>query len=383
MNAYADFRRALYVWESESALKILEYGPVPYGYNLLVIDDNTAAALDIPLQKYINHIQNKLTEPDKIQLNSTVNAFVAKYNASLDNFRDSDEFWEATFSTNLNGFKGLSSFSLFNPPVNDALGFMPRVPNQHKSASCLVGVYPGSSTLWNDNYNSSTDPDSLSFRKSAMMFSVTRTRCATTWDISKTSIKLRSGSCKERDAVNPKIATSVLDEGLLSPYPLDTLPMLSNTIGYVELRDPSSPVRMPTYVTSIVMSYWARAAFMIPLMNRKIPDTIYEPIGQEKMKWTKLTLKNEWWLYVVLSIQPGIAVVAIIARYALRKTPIGTGFGSIALLAGADNISIGLLDGAAFSGKLQAPVTLKVNPNKLQVNPNTKLESIQYIFKKE
>lgn len=390
MNAYADFQQALYVSgpnTSESPLKKLELeqGPVPYGYNLLLIDNTTAAALDIPLQDYINDTQQKLSGLDNMQLTSTVYAFVAKYNPSLDNFRDSDEFWDETFSLNLDGFKGLSSFSLFNPPTKDALGFMPRVPNQHESASCLVGIYPGSSTFWNDDYNSTTDPDSLSFRKSSMMFSVTRTRCNATWDISKTSIKLRNGTCEDREAANPKPATNVLDEALLFPYPIDTLATFSNTIGYVELRNASSPDRMPTYVTSVVMSYWARAAFMIPLMtNRNFLDTKYNPINEQKMKWTKSTLKNVWWLYFILAIQPGIAIVAIIATYALRETPIGEGFGSIALLAGIDttnSASMATLQGAAFSGKLQTPVTLQV-----QVHSNAQPgqpDRIQYSFQKE
>jgi hypothetical protein len=384
MSGYADFQQALNESQydaSKSPSKKLEQGrPIPYGYNLLLINDSTAAALDIPLQRYVNNTQNKLTGLDKIQLTSTVNAFVANYNASLDNFRDSDKFWNDTFSANLIGFKGLSSFSLFNPPANDSLGFMSKVPNQHESASCLVGVYPNSSTFWNDDYSSPTHPESLSFRKSSMMFSVTRTRCTATWDITKTSVKLRNGTCEERDALSSKTATNVLDDSMLSPYPLDTLAMLSNTIGYIELRNSSSPDRMPTYVVSVVMSYWARAAFMIPRMDtKKFPDTEYMPINEQKMKWTKSTLGDVGWLYAILAIQPGIAVIAIILKYALRKTPIGTGFGSIALLAGidtADRVSLDLLQGAAFSGKLQAPVTLEVNPDNRQ-------ECIRYTFHEE
>lgn len=252
-NAYAEFQQAvssgITVLDSISLLK------APYGYNLLILNTTSAAALDVPWPEYISWHQSRLVEQERLRISSSVNAFVATYNTSLDTFRENDTFWEETFAYNRDGFIGMTSFSLFDPPAKNALGFMPRVPNQQESAACLLGVYPGSSTFWSDYYNSSTSQDSVLFRNYSKMFSVTRTRCNATWVISKTSIKLTSGSCADRKLDHITIATDILDHPYLHPYPLDTLPVLVKIIGDLQKTQPKSLWRMPTYVSSVVMSY--------------------------------------------------------------------------------------------------------------------------------
>lgn len=259
----------------------------------------------------------------------------------------------------------MTSFSLFNPPANEALGFMPRVPNQHESAACLLGIYPGSSTFWSAYYNSTTSQDSLLFRKYSMMFSVTRTRCNATWIISKTSIKLASGSCADRKRDHITVATDVLGEPLLYPYPLDTLPVLSKTIGDLKKEHPDSPWTMPKYASSVVMSYWARAAFMLGGdIKTKFSDILYIH-ESEKIISIRATLKPHAALYFILTIQPALAIFAFVVGRFLYKIPIERGFGAASILPGIDSETPGELQQTALSGKpiRSMRVDVHIDPN--------------------
>lgn len=357
-NAYTDFQ-----WDVSSGIVVLpdlSLQNAPYGYNLLILSPTSAAALDVPMPDYVSWHQSRLVKQEQLRISSSVNAFVATYNTSLETFRENDTFWEETFAYNRIGFNGMTSFSLFDPPANNALGFMPRVPNQQESASCLLGIYPGSSTFWTAYYNSATSQDSIIFRNHSMMFSVTRTRCNATWVISKTSIRLVSGSCADRKRDHITIATDVLDNPLLYPYPLDTLPVLVKTIGDLEKRAPKSTWRMPTYVSSVVMSYWARAVFMFPLMTgTSFNDIRYKPEHEEILS-TRATLKARKVLYFVLAIQPILGLLAFGTGFVFYKIPTGPGFGVASILAGIDTTTLEQLEGAALSGESSKPIGLDI-----------------------
>ncbi|KAF2123118.1 hypothetical protein BDV96DRAFT_561991 [Lophiotrema nucula] len=194
-----------------------------------------------------------------------------------------------------------------------------------------------------------------------MMFTVTRTLCHASWTINKTSIRLDSGQCENRLQDGLRVATDVLDNDLLAPFPLDVLPLLSKAIGNLEKLHPNSTWRMPTYVSSVVMSYWARAVFMIPLLpNTRFVDVSYGPMNEETSS-TRATLKSQPGLYVILGIQPVLGISAYFIGLALYRIPIGPGFGLISILAGVDRGTLDVLNGAALSGKAKEAVAVKVN----------------------
>ena len=360
-NAYADFQLAMLSGKDVLPTTMPQQA-TPYGFNLLLLSNTSAAALDVPTPEHISSLQSGLIEQEKLSISTSVNAFVATHNTSLEMDRENDTFWEETFAYNRNGFKGMTSFELFDQ-ANDAIGFLPEVPNQHESAACLLGIYPGSDTFWSDYYNSTTSHDSLLFRNYSMMFSVTRTRCNATWVLKKTSIQLASGSCADRKLDKITVATDIFEDSLLNPYPLDALPVFVHTIGDIEQFKPDNPWRMSTYVSSVVMSYWARAVFMFPLMTKKkFTDVLYSP-PSEAIISTRATLKASGALYFILALQPALGILALVAGLILHKTPIGTGFGVVSILAGVDTETLDELEGATLSGKPIEPIRLDVNIN--------------------
>lgn len=307
-NAYADFQRI--VSSDIGVLPDLSLQNVPFGYNLFILNIISAAALDVPMPDYISSHQSRLVEQKQLRIISNVNAFVATYNTSLETFRENDIFWKKTFAYNRVGFIKMISFSLFDPSVNNALGFMPRIFNQQKKTSCLLRIYSDSFTFWIVYYDSFTFQDSILFRNYSMMFSVIRIRCNATWAINKTSIRLTSDSCADRKLNHIIIATNVLNDSLLYPYLLDTLSVFVKTIEDLEKRKPKNTWRMPTYVNSIVISYWARAVFMIPFMNeKKFNDIRYEP-EHKKIYSTKAIFKAHEVLYFVVTIQSILGLFA-------------------------------------------------------------------------
>lgn len=65
-NAYADFHLA--VTKGEQGLPtIRSQQAAPYGHNLLLLSENSAVALDMPLPAYTSSLQSGLVEPDKLK----------------------------------------------------------------------------------------------------------------------------------------------------------------------------------------------------------------------------------------------------------------------------------------------------------------------------
>lgn len=166
--------------------------PMAYGYNTLLLDNSSAALLDMPLPDYILSIQQTLKGADFWNISATVNATVARYNTSTEAYKDNDLFWQETInSSSSGGMGGLSSFELFN---GYALGLLPGIPNDPNGAYCLIGTY-NSTLFWTGFFNDLSSPDAVTFRSSALIFNIRREICAGTWQINRTAIFLLEGSC--------------------------------------------------------------------------------------------------------------------------------------------------------------------------------------------
>ena len=75
---------------------------------------------------------------------------------------------------------------------------------------------------------------------------------------------------------------------------------------------------------------------------------------------TKPTMNSSSILYFVFAVQPFLALVALIAAWAYYRTPLDSGFGMVAILAGVRHESLRLLWGASMSGDLSKPVRMKI-----------------------
>jgi hypothetical protein len=322
--------------------------PIPYGYNILLLSDSSAAILDLPTNTYLDTMRAEFEAEETWRVSAPVTAYVATRNsASADSLRINDTYWQTALNASE---RGLTSYWLARD-ANTYIGMLPVA----SEASCWMAVYKGGPISQSMYSKSISEANVIGFRQTAELFRLHRLLCYATWQISATGMRLLSGQCDERSEGKVSQAGLVdpIQRNLLTPSPSSSLPHVFWS--FVDQR-PNSPWLMPTYAVSIVTSYWARALYMVE--ENQIPGYSYNGTN-EQIYSTRQTLDAVSGLFICLIIQPVLTVVAFLLK-AWVFLPIGSGFGLIAVLAGIARSTLGILAGAGFSGVLQKPVKLEI-----------------------
>jgi len=323
--------------------------PLAYGYNTLLLSNDSAAILDIPTSSYISALQSQMSADEVLDITASVDAYVATYNTTTTmTLRTDDALWVNAISSSVNnGFGGLSTMYLYQG-MGARIGMLPFGSNNQM----LFALYYNS-TDWGGMYfhTDPDDPEFVPFRSRAQMYSLKRARCRGHWTLNTTSILLLDGSC---DSATP-VSSSVLLEPNMCPFPYDILPSLAHTYSYFANNKMDAVWLQATYAMSVVTMYWARGEYIL----YTIGGLSYAPID-ENIVSTRSTLRPERLLYLVLAVQPVLTVLGFVVAVWLYKVPIGTGFGIISILSGVDPASLSLIQGAGLSGELREAVKLDI-----------------------
>ncbi|KAI0894999.1 hypothetical protein F4806DRAFT_471406 [Annulohypoxylon nitens] len=339
---------------------------IPYGYNLLLLGNESAAALDLPDPSYIDSIQGILRDTESWTISASVYGLVSRINYTVESLRSDDDFWEHLLDDTSGGFLGLSSFGLFSN--SKSIGMLPFLPNQYKEASCFLGVYGPSATFWNGYYRNATDPDVQTFRNYTSQFTTHRQLCHATWKITKSSISLQDGDCPlDEEHINSAIFSST-NARLFAPFVLDSLPILSHSLGSFDLFQSriQSPWKIPSYALAVATTYWSRSVYLLfngnfDRINRATlsSDFVYAPMN-ETITSTVNTVRADPLLYFIFAIQPFITVFLLIFNTICYSKPFGEGFNLVSIIAGLDPSGLPLLSGAGFSGELKQPIIMSI-----------------------
>ena len=341
-----------------------------YGYNTLLLNNESAALLDLPLPDYVSLIQAGLKGNDTWRLSATVNATVTRYNTSFDSFKYNQTSREKIFGTS-----DVTAFQAFDRN-NFNIGYLPGISTQDDGHSCFLCHFR-SNVNWVSSINLSS-PDGVSFQSAARMFNTRRERCSGVWSINNTAVSLVNGNCS-----GTRTNETMLSNYDFTPFPIDTLSVLVHSLyGYADERK-ESPWLVPAFTTAVASAYWARFAQMLPqiMETNQVPQSEYNYTATDELIIaTTATLDARWLLYLLLAIQPVLTALMFILVATLNSSPIGKGFGIAAVLSGIDKDSLDLLSGAAFSGKLERPVRLDISVvNDVQSAGDTsQMEHIQY-----
>ncbi|KAI9717813.1 MAG: hypothetical protein M1812_004542 [Candelaria pacifica] len=326
--------------------------PKAYGYNTLLLNTTSAAMLDIPMPDYIESIRQQLApnSSESWTVSASVNATVTRYNTSGKSYIDDDVLWEGGFGA---VGHGLVAYQLFN---GYTLGFLLGQVSKSEGTYCFLGTYKEiTGTDWLTTTRDPHDDDSVAFRSAALMFNTRRERCKGTWQITNSNITLIGGYC-----TGVPTTQDILDD---QPFAMDAMPVLVHILErYAGVRK-ESPWLLPTFVVSVANMYWARMVYIksqLPTYSREISQEIYYNATDETIVSTRSTLNAHWLLYVVLALQPFLAIVMFLSATLFFSTPIDKGFGIVAILAGIDRESLDLLHGASLSGELRKPVRLDI-----------------------
>lgn len=334
--------------------------PIAYGYNTLLLDNSSAAMLDMPMPNYVSSIQQNLAKNEFWNLSAPVNGILARYNSSTEIYRNDNAFWQTLFNIS-QPRAGLAAFTLYESALNNMVGLRTGLPTQSSGTYCLLGTFPTSGDNLDgvEFFDDVTDPESIAFRDAALLFNVQRVQCSGVWQVNRTGIQLVSGNC-----TGELTDQSVMMREDCFPFPLDALPVLRyNVESFVTLRV-NSNWHLPTYAISVASMYWARLTFLAQRPSSwgdctNAVDVSYA-VDSETVTSTRATLKARWLLYIVLALQPLLTCITFLLVALCYCSPIGKGFGMIAVLSGVNKDSLDLVRGAALSGELSKSVKLGI-----------------------
>ena len=341
--------------------------PIAYGYNTLLISNDSAAILDMPTGSYLNSLQSSMYESEKLHINASVNAYIASYNTTTAEIERDDSLWSAIIESGAqNGQSGLSTMELYQP--NGArIGVMPFDDNNQT----LFALYYNSTEYGGMRFHDFDDEEFNNFRPRAQIYSIKRTRCRGFWSLNSTSILLLGGSCD----TGLTIDSNILHKDSMTPFPYDTLPAMAHTYEYYAGRTDSVWLRA-TYVVSMATMYWARGLFMIQ-RGLNLPYTPFD----EAIVSIRSSLRADWSLYLVLVTQPTITILGFIVAILLHRTPVGKDFGLLSILSGVEPTTLKLIRGAGLSGKSRQPVRIDISTQSTVLDG--KETRIQYFLRRD
>ncbi|KAI4248123.1 MAG: hypothetical protein L6R40_001212 [Gallowayella cf. fulva] len=349
--------------------------PIPldtqvYGFNILLLDNKTTAALDIPQPAYISTVQSLLAPGESWGITARIAGTVAKFNYSKTTESDA---MNSTFMRRCEEARASSGaytamqmltencFALLSSQSPDQsfqyLGFPP-FPNDHT----LPG-YPSCST----------------FSHYAQLYDITRRPCTGSWIITRGGFRLVSGRCAETTLPPEKqlIITGVTGT-FFGYFYMSSLVEFLGPFGTSSRN--GSDWEHSFMATGVAAMLWSRITVMYGAANlaetHDAPDWtssnntnftlgdvgLMYPVN-DIVEYTRPTLRKSGLLYFTLAIQPLLVLVSITSiAYILKSTPLDKDFGFISVLSGIDRESLDVVNGASLSGNLAAKVKLIMRP---------------------
>ncbi|KAI4268606.1 MAG: hypothetical protein L6R38_007797 [Xanthoria sp. 2 TBL-2021] len=310
--------------------------PQAYGFNILLLNNETSAALDAPQPSYVSAVQTLLVGGESWNITARVFATVATYNHSRSQDPDIFEEYSDSFCEDARASSG-------------AYTHMTAVDGW--SVVLLNHASPGDQTL--QYIGLTPDPG--------------------TWSITRGGIQLVEGSCSGNILPPDRQEIIVHNRLFLGVAYMSSLVEL--LAPFVTTRN-NSEWTSPYMATGVAAMLWSRTSVVnSPISQDKTFITPKElarltadeaglvyPVVDTAV-YIRPTLRKSGLLYFVLGIQPLlIVIILILIASVFHSTPLDKGFGLISILAGIDRQSLDMLAGAALSGELKKSVKLVMRP---------------------
>lgn len=360
----------------------LQGGPVPYGFNILLLSNTSAAALDGPDRAQVSKIQYSLMGLNtSATLSATVRATVVQYNSTAESHRDDKVFWAKYFDV-LSAITYLEhnwTFGILgsqNPARDAALDW--------DHSWIFVGSYPSAGL--NDDKSRMQ-----AFQQIAMGFDIKRHNCTGRWRITRSSIELIYGRCTESPLEpryqyleNCQLDASRAFSSVFAALVRDFVFTRHNSHWLIPLH---TVLIASIYQSQVAASSWLTSLpgtvrvqpngsferlwrFMLS-KDSPIEDGVYNisyPVSDARLITEVSILKDNWSLYFILAIQSILIILTFVATTLLHATPVSRGFGLPSVLAGIDRSGIDMLNGSGFSGELRKPVRLEISVSERSLN---------------
>ena len=332
-----------------------------YGYNVLLLNNESTAILDIQQPSYISNIQALLDHGESWIITSPVVATVATLNHTKlgeqrsTNKTDFVSFCEAAKASS-GAYTHQSLMNLY-------------------SINLLDHASPGDQSLQYVGFTADTGigalPSCSNFSHYAKPYTVNRQFCKGTWSITQSGFQLLDGSCNGT-VLPPDKQMMITDNTLFMG--IWYMPLLAELIGPFSTTRNQSQWLDPYFATSMAAMLWSKITALNGAANighgnsnSGFANRSYEDVGliypvHDTALYVRPTLRKSSLLYCVFAIQPLLTVGILGLIAAFHSTPVDKGFGLIAILSGIHRASLDILAGAALSGELKRGVKLVIDP---------------------
>ncbi|KAF2822343.1 hypothetical protein CC86DRAFT_409957 [Ophiobolus disseminans] len=309
-----------------------------YGFALYVQSNTTAALLDAPFASYFEKLQNGLRNEDSILVSATVNATVTE-RTLLSNSDLTKKGWD----------KLRASFDKWHT----------------HNVSDVHGILWASHTK--DNNNSRTIVSAWDMRNEteesrARQLYTNRQEANGTWEITSSSITLHSAKLlPQTEQTRSRERQKIIAENRLGID--NTLLLEFNYFRYPRPRAvDTTPALVVVAQSALIASYnrhqyddeytpWENGTFS----TFRVWDDLnhYRKLGHEiRVVRQRVTLRRHPAFLVILLLNPLLTLLGVAAKLWLYHSPVDENVGLVSLLAAVEPETLGVLSGAALSGKL-------------------------------
>ncbi|KAI4088808.1 MAG: hypothetical protein L6R37_008146 [Teloschistes peruensis] len=348
--------------ESANSEPPLPTQPKAYGYNILLLNNESSAILDIPQPSYVSAVQALLSDGESWNVSAPVYATVATFNHSSTKDKAYKRFFYSFCKDAQKSSGAYTHMSMMNEwslvlldhasPGDQSLQYIGLTPD------------PGINEI----------PTCEDFLPFARLYDINRQRCNGTWTITRGSIELVNGSCS--GVILPEDQQEVIVHNSLF-LGVWYMPSLVEFLGQFATSRANSEWTSPYTATALAAMIWSRISVLnTPIsrneLNFEAPSELAR-LTPEKAGLTyqvndtaqhiRPTLRKSGLLGFVLAIQPLLIILVLgLTATVFHSAPLGKGFGLVSIMSGIDRNSLDYLAGATLSGKLTKSVKLFMRP---------------------
>ena len=334
-----------------------------YGFNVLFLDNDSAAILDIPQPAYLSSIQALLAQGESWNISAAVFGTVATFNNSK---VDDPDGFESYFTDFCEEAKESSGAFTHQSLMNDWSIVLLNHASPGDQSMQYIGLTPDPGIT--------QDPDCSDFYPDARLYNIKRQQCFGIWSITRGGIQLVEGSCYGPILPPDKQEVIVHNSLFLGVWYMSSLVKL---IGPFATTWNNSVWTGPSMAISLAAMVWSR----ITVLNSPISQNEIDfkaPKELERLSpedagliynvdddaiYIRPTLRKSGALYFILILQPFLLILMLILSATLfYTTPTDREFGLISIMSGIDRDSLDNLAGAGLSGKLLKSVKLYMRP---------------------
>ncbi len=329
-NATLDFSMSSAPPSSTAPEPELPQGRKTYGYNVLLLSNESSAVLDLPQPDYITRVQSMLALGESCTMRAPVFATVATLNHSK---QENLSQWNETFLSECEAAKRSSGAYSHQTLMNEWSVDLVDHASPSDQSYQYIGITP--------DYGIDHPSPCWHFSHYAQQFDVNRQQCEGMWTITRGDVSLVDGVCN--GSVLPPEQQLVITNNVMFLGVYYMQPLMEMLGTFSSTRNQSGWAG-PYYATAVATMLWSRiVALNNPVKSQEngkeliwetTPnnhDLTYEEVGlvysvHDTVMYARPVLLKSPWLFFVLALQPSLLALALVAMALMHSTPLDKGF---------------------------------------------------------